>query len=151
MPKPAPREGLQAALEHLDEKTTTVLVIDDNGDDALLIRRILEARKRYRVFHASDGWDGLMQARQRLPDLIITDLMMPNLDGFGVIEELKLDRRTESIPVIVVSAKDITDDERKRLNGYIEAIYQKGSLPPRAFVEQVVGVLEHKSNQSGGE
>jgi threonine synthase len=139
---PAPREGLQAALENLDEKTTSILLIDDNDDDALLIRRLLEGRKAYRVFHARDGWEGLAQARQKLPDLIVTDLMMPGIDGFGLVEELKLDPRTKNIPVVVVSAKDITPEERKRLNGHIEAVYQKSSLPPRKFVEQMVQVIE---------
>jgi threonine synthase len=142
----APREGLQAALENLDEKATTVLLIDDNADDALLIRRLLEARKAYRVFHAKDGWEGLSQARQKLPDLIVTDLTMPGIDGFGLVEELKLDPRTKNIPIVVVSAKDITTEERKRLNGHIEAVYQKGSLPPRKFVEQVVQVIEEEKN-----
>jgi threonine synthase len=141
---PAPREGLQAALEHLDEKTTTVLLIDDNADDALLIRRLLEGKKSYRVYHAKEGWEGLAMARQKLPDLIVTDLTMPGMDGFGLVEELKLDPRTKTIPVIVVSAKDITTEERKRLNGHIEAVYQKGSLPPRKFVDQVVQVIEEK-------
>jgi threonine synthase len=145
------REGLSAALERLDERTTSILVVDDNFDDALLIRRMLQAMKPYRVFEAKDGWGGLTQARQRLPDLIILDLMMPEMDGFSVLEELKADQRTKSIPVIIVSAKDITTDERKRLNGHIEAIYQKGSLQPRVFVEQVVDVLEHKAAQSGDE
>ena len=140
----APREGLVSALENLDEKTTTVLLIDDNGDDALLVRRFLEARKSYRVFHALDGWEGLTQARQRLPDLIITDLTMPEMDGFSVVEELKLDARTQNIPVIVVSAKDISEADLKRLNGHIEGLYQKGSLPVRAFVNQVVEVIEQK-------
>jgi len=139
---PAPREGLLAALENLDEKTTTVLLIDDNPDDALLIRRLLEARKSYRVLHAHDGWEGLALARQNLPDLIVSDLTMPGIDGFGLVEELKLDPRTRSIPIVVVSAKDITEEERARLNGQIEALYQKGSLPARKFVEQVVQVIE---------
>ena len=142
---PAPREGLQAALENLDEKVTSVLLIDDNADDALLIRRLLERKKAYRVYHAKDGWEGLSQARQKLPDLIVTDLMMPGIDGFGLVEELKLDPRTRDIPVVVVSAKDITPEERKRLNGRIEAVYQKGSLPPRKFVDEVVQVIEEKS------
>jgi threonine synthase len=142
---PAPREGLQAALENLDEKATTVLLVDDNSDDALLIRRLLEGKKAYRVFHAKDGWEGLAMARQKLPDLIVTDLTMPGIDGFGLVEELKLDPRTKDIPVVVVSAKDITSEERKRLNGHIEAVYQKGSLPPRRFVDEVVQVLEEKS------
>jgi threonine synthase len=142
---PDMHEGLQAALERLDEKATTILIMDDNPDDALLVRRFLEARKKYRVFHAADGLDGVNQARERLPDLIIMDLMMPNLDGFEVLEELKLDKRTEHIPVIVVSAKDLSDVDRSRLDGNIEAIYQKGSLPPRSFVDQVVEVLDGKT------
>jgi threonine synthase len=141
---PAPREGLQAALENLDEKATTVLLVDDNADDALLIRRLLEGRKAYRVYHAKDGWEGLALARQKLPDLIVSDLTMPGIDGFGFVEELKLDPRTKDIPVVVVSAKDITAEERKRLNGHIEALYQKGSLPARKFVDQVIHVIEDK-------
>ncbi len=146
---PAPREGLQAALENLDEKTTSILIIDDNQDDALLIRRLLESRKAYRLFLATDGWEGLALARQRLPDLIVADLMMPGIDGFGLVEELRLDPRTRDIPIVVVSAKDITPEERKRLNGHIEAVYQKGSLQPRKFVDRVIQVLEDKIGEKG--
>jgi threonine synthase len=147
---PAPREGLQAALENLDEKVTTVLLVDDNDDDALLIRRLLESRKNYRMYHARDGWEGLSMARQKLPDLIVSDLTMPGIDGFGLVEELKLDPRTKDIPVVVVSAKDITPEERKRLNGHIEAVYQKGSLPTRKFVDQVIHVIEDKIDEKSG-
>lgn len=146
----APREGLQAALENLDEKTTTVLLIDDNDDDALLIRRLLEGRKNYRMHHAKDGWEGLAMARQLLPDLIVSDLTMPGIDGFGLVEELKMDPRTKDIPVVVVSAKDITKEERSRLNGNIEALYQKGSLPTRKFVDQVIHVIEDKNETKSG-
>lgn len=146
---PAPREGLQAALENLDEKTTSVLLIDDNPDDALLIRRLLEGHKDYRIFHAKDGWEGLAMARQKLPDLIVSDLTMPGIDGFGLVEELKLDPRTRNIPIVVVSAKDITSEERSRLNGQIEAVYLKGSLSTRKFVEQVIKTIEDKAVDQG--
>jgi len=142
---PAPREGLQAALEHLDEKTKTVLLIDDNEDDALLVRRLLESRKSYRLFYAKNGSEGLAQAREKLPDLIVTDLMMQEIDGFGLVDELRLDPRTHNIPIVVVSAKDITPEERKRLNGHIEAVYQKGSLKSRNFVDQVIQVIEERN------
>jgi threonine synthase len=147
---PAPREGLQAALDNLDEKTKTVLLVDDNSDDALLIRRLLEGYKAYRVFHAKDGVEGLSMARQKLPDLIVSDLTMPGIDGFGLVEELKLDTRTKDIPVVVVSAKDITTEERKRLNGHIQAVYQKGSLSTKKFVDQVINAIE-ESNELQGE
>ncbi|HLF00618.1 MAG TPA: pyridoxal-phosphate dependent enzyme, partial [Anaerolineales bacterium] len=146
--KPVPREGLAAALEQLDEKTTTVLIIDDSPNDALLIRRLLEAKKKYRVFHASDPVQGLAEARARLPDLIVSDLTMPGMDGFTVIEELRRDKRTHDIPVIVVSAKDISAEDRKRLSGQIEAVYQKGSLSPKAFVEQIVQTVGPKRSSS---
>jgi len=141
---PAPQEGLQAALENLDERTTTILLVDDNEDAALLIRRLLEAHKKYRIYIAKDGRDGLEQAKQKLPDLIVTDLTMPEMDGFTLVEELKLDPRTHDIPVVVVSAKDITPEERKRLDGHIDALFQKGTMMPRKFVDQMIRVIEDK-------
>jgi threonine synthase len=142
--QPAPRDGLLAALDRLDENVTTVLIVDDNVDDALLIRRLLEAKKSYRIFHAPEGQAGLAEARQRLPDLVVLDLTMPNLDGFSVLEELKRDERTRHIPVIVVTARDITEAERQRLTGRVAALYQKAALSPRVFVDQVVQVLDMK-------
>jgi threonine synthase len=56
-----------------------------------------------------------------------------------------LDPRTRDIPIVIVSAKDITPEERRRLNGHIEAVYQKGSLPVRQFVDQVIHVIEEKA------
>ena len=88
-------------------------------------------------------------ARQSLPGLIVTDLTMPGIDGFGLVEELKLDPRTKDIPIVVVSAKDISPEERKRLNGHIEALYQKGSLSTRKFVDQVIQVIADKSAEQG--
>jgi hypothetical protein len=67
------------------------------------------------------------------------------------LEELKLDKRTEHIPVVVVSAKDISREDRQRFSGQVAGVYQKGSLPPRAFADQVVEVLEQKTTQSKGE
>ncbi|MBN1440418.1 MAG: pyridoxal-phosphate dependent enzyme [Anaerolineales bacterium] len=142
---PAPREGLQAALENLDEKTTNILIVEDNEDDALLIQRLLATRKAYRIHHARDGAEGLELARKVRPDLIVTDMMMPHLDGFALVEELRRDPRTSGIPIVVVSAKDMSPAERQRLNGHIEAVYQKGSLQPRKFVDQLIQVLEEKN------
>ena len=145
--QPAPREGLHSALDCLDERTTSVLVVDDNPDDVMLIRRLLTAKKAYRIFQAADGAAGLAEARLRRPDLIVLDLTMPRLDGFSMLEQLKSDAVTRHIPVIVVSARDITDAERQRLSGRVEALYQKGSLSPRAFVGQVVHMLDDKDRR----
>ena len=71
--------------------------------------------------------------------------------SFAVLEGLKADPRTQNIPVIVVSAKDITEAEWQRLHGQIEGLYQKGSLPPMEFVDQVVEVIEQKSTKGDAE
>jgi len=67
------------------------------------------------------------------------------------VEELRLDPRTKDIPIVVVSAKDITPDERKRLNGHIEALFQKGSLKPRKFVDEMIQFIEEKSGDKTDE
>ena len=88
-PQALPREGLISAFENLDEKTKSILIVDDNSFDALHIRRFLEARKPYWVFHSIDNREGLVQACQRQPDLIILDLTLPEMDGFMVLEALR--------------------------------------------------------------
>ena len=115
-----------------------------------MICRLLESKKSYRIYDARDGWEGLAIARQNLPDFIVSDLMMSGLDGFALVEELKLYPRTKNIPIVIVSAKDITPEERKRLNGHIRGVYQKGSLPTRKFVDQVIYVIEEKSEVQDG-
>ncbi len=148
--RPAPaEEKMDRALDHLEEKTITVLIVDDNPDDAQLLRRILETLQPVRILHAPNGLEGLAEARQRLPGLIILDLMMPNLDGFSLLDELKTDDRTADIPVIVISAKDLTSEEVKRLSGRIEGIHQKGLLSIQTLRTQVASVLEKKRSRGG--
>ncbi|KAB2852075.1 MAG: pyridoxal-phosphate dependent enzyme, partial [Anaerolineae bacterium] len=79
-------EGLGAALAKLDEQVTTVVIIDDNPQDSRLIRRLLQNHKNYRVFEANNPLDGLDLVRQRKPDLVVSDLTMPEMDGFTLLE-----------------------------------------------------------------
>ncbi len=138
--RPSP-EGLATALEQLDEQITTIVVIDDNPHDSRLIRRLLQSYKRYRVFEAHTGLDGLDLVRQRQPDLVMLDLSMPGLDGFSILEALKADGRTREIPVVIISAKSLTADEWERLRHYAESIWQKGNFSARELVGHVVQVL----------
>ncbi|HRE46508.1 MAG TPA: pyridoxal-phosphate dependent enzyme [Aggregatilineales bacterium] len=135
-------EGLGAALERLEEQITTVVVIDDNPNDTRLIRRLLQAHKNYRIFEMNDPLDGLDVIKQRHPDLIITDLTMPTMDGFALLEGLKSDPQTAAIPVIVLSGKDLTATDKARLEGHIESIWLKGSYRTRDLVDHVVTTLK---------
>lgn len=134
-------EGLGAAFERLEEQVTTVVVIDDNPQDSRMIRRLLQARKNYRVFEVNDPHDGLDIIKQRKPDLVVLDLMMPDLDGFTLLEMIKSDRAVAHIPVVVVSAKTLTVADRQRLERYAESLWQKGSFSTRDLVEHVVSTL----------
>jgi threonine synthase len=138
---PQQSEGLDAALERLDEQVKTVVVIDDNPSDSRLIRRLLQASKNYRVFEANNPIDGLALIRQRRPDLVITDLNMPDIDGFAVLDKLKVDPETAHIPLIVISGLSLTQAERERLEGRIESVWLKGNFETRTLVEHVVSTL----------
>jgi threonine synthase len=72
------------------------------------------------------------------PDLILLDLMMPGLDGFGVLEELKADEDLSKVPVIVITAKELTSAERKRLSGEIEALMEKGAFTDEDLLDEIL-------------
>ncbi len=147
----APMDGLGAALKRLDEQVTTIVVIDDNPMDSRLIRRLLQAKKPYRVFEANSALDGLKQVKERLPDLVITDLTMPLMDGFTLLSELKSDPLTAKIPVIVVSAKDLTPEDEKRLAGQTSSVWLKGTFSTQDLVQHVVGTLSQTGQEEAGQ
>ena len=138
-----PQEGLLAALSQVtSDRFSRILIVDDTEDARRLIRRILQAQGNYTFYEASDGRQALEIARQELPDLMILDLMMPEVDGFGVLDELKSDPRTEPIPVIVVTAKELTPEEKKRLNGHIHKLMQKGEFMNDELLDEVRSLVK---------
>jgi signal transduction histidine kinase len=92
-----------------------VLVIDDDDTFRYILRQIIGNEPRYEVLEASDGGDGLRQARDQRPDVIVLDLQMPNIDGFTVLQELNADQRTSIIPVIVSTSLAVNADLKARL------------------------------------
>lgn len=136
-----PIDGLGEALKRLDEQVTTIVVVDDNAMDRRLVRRLLQAKKPYRVFEAGSAQEGLELIRERLPDMVVSDLNMPGMDGFTLLEKLKQDPTTAHIPVIVVSAKDLTPEDRRRLEGQTSSIWLKGAFSTKDLVEHVVTTL----------
>jgi len=122
------QEGLLTALEELDSRVQRIAIIEDNPDAARLIRRILQAQGDFLIEEANNGRDGLRLITQNPPNLVILDLMMPGIDGFGIVEKMKASPRLKEIPIIVITAKELTAIERERLDGKIKALLQKGSF-----------------------
>ena len=87
----------------------TVLVVDDETDILELVAFNLE-RQQYKVLTAGDGISAVKIAREKIPDLIVLDVMLPGLDGFGVYRELRADPRTSGIPVLMLTAKGEIND-----------------------------------------
>lgn len=107
--KPVARDDLIAALDRLNLRGRTVLVIDDEPDAARLFRRMLRSMNRkYRVLTTTEGRQGLQLLREEHPDVVLLDLIMPELNGFEIVAEMKKDAALRDIPVIVLSARDPT-------------------------------------------
>jgi len=135
-----PEEGLLAALEQVETSISRIVVIEDKPDAARLISRILQTQG-HQVEIAYEGTVGLELIRRTKPDVIITDLMMPGIDGFQVVDMLKADPELNRIPIIVLTAKDLTPREQERLSGQIDALLQKGSFLDEELLHSIINTL----------
>ncbi|MGD1991821.1 MAG: GAF domain-containing protein [Anaerolineae bacterium] len=142
--KPILEQDLLDALSRLDRKAGQhrVLVVDDSAEDRSLLRRLIESQPGYEVVEATSGQEAINLVQAVTPDIIILDLMMPQMDGFAVLETLKSDKDTRTIPIIVVTAKELTDEERDVLNHQIEDLIQKGMLERDELVQDVAAALD---------
>ncbi len=121
-PVPAPGAAAEAPAGPQADKTT-VLVIDDQADIRMFIRGHLEPR--YRVAEAADGAAGLAAARELLPDLVVSDVMMPKMDGFALCRALKQDPELDWVPVVLLTARAALDDKLAGLDGGADAYLTK--------------------------
>ena len=137
------QEGLLAALSRVtDDRFPRILIVDDTEDARRLIRRILQSQGNYAISEAANGRQAIELARKEIPDLIILDLMMPEVDGFAVLDALKAAPSTAPIPVIVVTAKALTAEEKKRLSGRIQSLMQKGEFMSDELLEEVQALIK---------
>jgi len=84
---------------------------------------------------------------ERIPNLILLDLLMPHMNGFEFVAELRKNELWRSIPVIVITAKDLTAEDRMRLNGYVEMILQKGAFGQDELVEEIRTIVSDCAKQ----
>jgi PAS domain S-box-containing protein len=142
MEKPVSRRDLCDSLVDLDlfpladGCSLKVLIVDDDPKAVeLLAVRMLDMAST--VLRAYGGRDAIAIARRDLPDLIVLDLMMPDVNGFDVVEVLNEHPDTARIPVLVVTAKYITPQDRTKLHGYVQAIMEKGNFDGDRFTAEV--------------
>lgn len=140
--KPITREQLvQTLTKHgLTVRPETgpvhILVIDDEPKTVDLVAAVLEA-EGYCVQKAYGGQEGMDLATKQGYDLIILDLMMPKVDGFDVVEKLKRHAGSKDVPIIIATAKDLTEDDLLKLRGKVESIAQKGRFSKEELLRDI--------------
>ncbi|MCS7061042.1 MAG: substrate-binding domain-containing protein [Anaerolineae bacterium] len=154
--KPVSEEALAQALERhqmTDEagKRRTILIVEDDPDIQELHARIVRARVRgCRVIRVSNGAEALGVMSTTTPDLVLLDLMMPQMDGFAVLERMRQDRRLRAVPVIVLTAQMLSSAEMARLQRGVVAVLRKELFSEAEVLAQVEAALTH-SKRLGGE
>ncbi|MDQ6710812.1 MAG: response regulator [Candidatus Dormibacteraeota bacterium] len=115
---------------------SSILIVDDDPQNIRLIKAMLKPFNM-EVMIADGGKAGLEIAMKKKPDLIILDLMMPDVDGFEVVSKLREDPAAAQIPILIYTAKNITSEDRERLQGNIQTIIQKGDFGKDRFLEMI--------------
>jgi CheY-like chemotaxis protein len=139
--KPINEAALMMRIQRLVAPLATILVIDDDSDARQIVRLALD-EQQYRVIEAPDGRAGLVAVATERPDLIILDLMMPGMDGFAVLERLRSDPRSAGTPVLVLTAKELTPNERDWLQARTIECVQKGQMPVDQLLDQLTRLMK---------
>lgn len=136
--KPIDRDRLGAILNKYrgERHPCRLLLVEDDAPTREMMRRMLE-KEQWTVMEAENGQVALEQMTNQQPELILLDLMMPQMDGFTFVNVLQQNEAWRSIPVVILTAKEITAEDRQQLNGYVENILQKGAYTREELLSQV--------------
>jgi Response regulator containing CheY-like receiver, AAA-type ATPase, and DNA-binding domains len=143
--KPIDEMQLRTTVAHLVQKNASIVVIDDDRNQLEIIADCLNRAGAYQVHMANSGAQGWEEIVRRRPDLIILDLMMPEIDGFTILKRLETDPHTRHIPVVVLSAKDLTIQERAYLAQRVKALLAKGDTSPERLLNRVMELLNARN------
>ena len=116
-----------------------MLIVEDEAQTREMLRRTL-AKENWNIVEAENGRMALEKLNGLVPGLILLDLMMPEMDGFEFMQELRKRVECRQVPVVVITAKDITEEDRRRLNGEVARILQKSGLSMAELAAQVRSV-----------
>ena len=136
--KPVDREHLHNALSryYRADESSAVLVVEDDAENRELMARTLE-KSGWEVSEAGNGQEALDVLHSLEPKLILLDLMMPVMDGFGFLAALRAKPEWQHIPVIVITAKDLTGEDRERLNGMVDEVIGKNAYTREDLLERM--------------
>jgi CheY-like chemotaxis protein/anti-sigma regulatory factor (Ser/Thr protein kinase) len=139
--KPVERDRLVAVLHrHLERSAGPILVVEDDAGTREMLQRTLE-KETLAVRTAENGRVALQRIAEERPGIVLLDLMMPEMDGFEFLRELRANASWREIPVVVLTAKELTDADRRALQGNVAKILQKGSSSKEELLRGIRGLL----------
>jgi CheY-like chemotaxis protein len=150
MTKPVNRDRLMSVLRrhHQGHLPCHVLVVEDDPEIRQMVRRVLE-KEGWTVREAENGQTGLAAVALSPPSIILLDLMMPLMNGFDFIRELRKHKEWRSIPIVVLTAKDLTVEERAQLKGNVELVLQKGDYSRDRLLDEVRDLVKGSLGTAG--
>jgi len=143
--KPIDRERLAASVRRYRQGSQGVLVVEDDDDTREMMVRTL-GNDGWTVRAAANGRLALDRVRESMPELILLDLMMPEMDGFELIAHLRENEAWRSIPVVVLTAKDITPEDHLRLQGNVRKVFRKASFSRDELIEEIRAAMEPRGS-----
>jgi len=139
-------EAVRKAVAVLDKEKITVLVVDDEPQTVQLLTDKLQA-EGFNVLQAYGGQQGIDLAIAEHPDVIILDLMMPEVSGFDVVQQLRAHSEAMEIPILIFTAKDLTEDDRQKLEGHVKMIASKSGSGKEDLLRELERLLKRKPNR----
>jgi len=149
--KPIDRERLRHVIGRFRAPTrpTRVLMVEDDVVQRERMRGWLEG-PQWAVWEAENGREALKRIQENKPDVILLDLMMPEMDGFAVVAALQKETGWQDIPVVVITARDLDAKDRERLNSGVQSVLVKERFRPADLVERVRRLVQTKPTVSNG-
>jgi signal transduction histidine kinase/DNA-binding LacI/PurR family transcriptional regulator/AraC-like DNA-binding protein/ActR/RegA family two-component response regulator len=141
-------ENSAIAIEETNSSKTILIVDDDPGTLELHAQIVRSQFPQHQILLASGGKEALAFLQSDPPDLVLLDLMMPEVDGFGVLETMQEMETAHQVPVIVLSAKTLTDDEMGQLNRSVAAVLRKGMFSSAETLTHIKDTLMHRQKLS---
>ena len=147
--KPVNRDELIKAIQKVPVKNNAhkahpkVLIIDDDKTAAELIQVILES-EGYEVVKCMNGKEGVKLASSESPDLIILDLIMPDISGFNVAYQLKQQQSTRNVPIIILTSMEIDEETREQMQGFISTIMSKSRFTKKDLLREINAIEKMK-------
>ena len=139
--KPVNRDLLVGEINRIDGPTPhTIMIVDDNEIERKEMAGIIE-EEGMKALVAEDGKGCIDMIQESLPDVLVLDLIMPEVDGFEVLDRVRSDPKTSNLPVIVVTAKDLTTEDKERLSGNVSSVLAKGDTTSKALLEELKKLL----------